>query len=354
MGRTLNLKNVIYFPDFNVCGGVETYCYEMGLKYGRDYDITVLYKKGDHGTLAKIAKKVSRVIRFRDTDKIVCETFLFGYDRTVLDRVEAKECVQMFHSDFWARKLNIGKCEQATRLVSVSESVAKNARGYYSGEREVEVIYNPYTPKKPRKVLNLISATRLSPEKGMKRMILLANALDEAGIPFHWNVYTDIPRDFPNNSVSVLPSRHDVFDFVARADYLVQLSDSEAYSYSTVEALCVGTPVIVTDLPVLHEIGVVDGKNGFILPLDMSNIPVDRIYNGLKKFEYTPKESHYEKVLVKGNAAYEDDKGGLVDVRCKKHYFDIELNSDQYPNDMQTVTWERADKLLKLGVVEVV
>jgi len=354
MGRVLNLKNVIYFPDFNVCGGVETFCYEMGLKYGKSYDITVLYKKGDPGTLSKIANTVARVIRFRDTDEIVCDTFLFGYDRTVLDRVKAKDCVQMFHSDFWARRLNIGKCEQATRFISVSQSVAVNAREYYDGEREVEVIYNPYTPKKPRKVLSIISATRLSPEKGLKRMIALADALDKANIPFHWDVYTDIPRDFPNKSVAVLPSRLDVFDFVARADYLVQLSDSEAYSYSTVEALSVGTPVIVTDLPVLHEIGVVDGKNGFILPLDMSRIPVERIYKGLKKFEYTPLESHYERVLVKGKAEYEDDQGGMVEIRCKKHYFDVVLNTDQYPGDMQTVTWERADKLSQLGVIEVI
>ena len=40
--RTLRLKNVIYFPGFNVVGGVETFCYEMGLKYGQDFDITVL------------------------------------------------------------------------------------------------------------------------------------------------------------------------------------------------------------------------------------------------------------------------------------------------------------------------
>ena len=40
--RTLRLKNVIYFPNFNCVGGVETFCYEMGLKYGKDFDITVL------------------------------------------------------------------------------------------------------------------------------------------------------------------------------------------------------------------------------------------------------------------------------------------------------------------------
>lgn len=45
--RTLWLKNVIYFPSLNKIGGVETFCYEMGLKYGKDYDITVLFGNDD-------------------------------------------------------------------------------------------------------------------------------------------------------------------------------------------------------------------------------------------------------------------------------------------------------------------
>ena len=349
MGRTLKLKNVIYFPDFNKCGGVETFCYEMGLKFGKDYDITVLYRVGDADTIAKIRSTVARVIRFRETDRIECDVFMFGYDKTVLDHVEAKQCIQMFHSDFWARRIRIGDCKQANRLISVSESVAENARKYYRGEREVEVVYNPYTPKKPKKVLNLISATRLTSEKGLERMKILAQKLDEAGIPFHWDVYTDVPRESFNKSVAIMLHRLDVLDFVAKADYLVQLSDSEAYSYSTVEALTVGTPVIVTDLPVLHEIGVVDGKNGFILPLDMSDVPVDRIYKGVKRFEYTPPESHYETVLVKGKAEYGENLGEDVIVRVTRTYHDLQLNKLVHPNEKYIVTRERGEHLEDKG-----
>lgn len=34
--KKLRLKNVIYFQSFNAVGGVETFCYEMGLKYGEN------------------------------------------------------------------------------------------------------------------------------------------------------------------------------------------------------------------------------------------------------------------------------------------------------------------------------
>ena len=63
MNRTYRLKNVIYFPSFNIIGGVETFCYEMAVKYGKEYDITVCYKNGDPQQMAKIAKKGNPVNR---------------------------------------------------------------------------------------------------------------------------------------------------------------------------------------------------------------------------------------------------------------------------------------------------
>ena len=349
--RKLRLKNVLYFSSFNSVGGVETFCYEMGLKYGKDFDITVVYQTGDVSMLKKISETV-RIIKLRPDDEICCDVFIFGFDYGILSRVTAKKYIQTFHADYAARHLLPCMDERVTDRFGVSENTSVGIRENFG--LDVQTVYNPYTPKKPRKVLKLISATRLTAEKGLGRMITFAEALDKAGIPFHWDIYTDIHRDFPNKSVAVMPCRLDVLDFIADADYLVQLSDTEGYSYSIVEALSVGTPVIVTDIPVCKEQGIENGKNGFILPLDMSTIPVDDIYTGLKKFKYTPHESGYDKVFVKGKAKYEDDKGGLVEIRCKRHYYDVVLQTDQFPGDTQTVTWDRADKLAQLGVIEVI
>ena len=351
--RNLRLKNVIYFPSFNCVGGIETYCYEMGLKYGKDFDITVIYQNGDAAMLKKIAE-VARVIKYRPGDEIYCDVFIFGFGHEILDHVHCKECIQTFHADYICRHLNPCLDDRVTKRFGVSENTANGIREHYDWAKDIEIVYNPYTVKKPRKVLRLVSATRLTAEKGLQRMITFADALDRANIPFHWDIYTDIRRDFPNKSVSVLPHRLDVLDFVADADYLVQLSDTEGYSYSIVEALSVGTPVIITDLPIAAEQSVVDGKTGFILPFDMSRIPVQEIYKGLRKFKYEPRESSYDKVLVKGKAGYEDDMKSDVLIRCKQFYLDVELNAYQHPGDEQVVTMERADKLVGLGVVEIV
>ena len=50
-------------------------------------------------------------------------------------------------------------------------------------------------------------------------------------------------------------------NYIANSDYLVQLSDTEAWSYSVLESLCLGTPVIVTPIPCFIEMGIENGKN---------------------------------------------------------------------------------------------
>ena len=350
--RTLRLKNVIYMPIISAIGGTDTFCYEMGLKYGSDYDITLIFREGDQKMLRKIAD-VCRVIRYQDGDEIICDTFNFGYRHEIIDHVHAKKYVETFHADYVARGMTPFFDERVTHMFGVSNNTTDTLRATYKEAKNVKTVYNPYTPKKPRKVLNLVSATRMSKAKGYVRMMRFADALDAAGIPFSWLVFTDIKLDLGNPSISVLPNRLDVLDFIANADYLVHLSETEGYSYSINEALCVGTPVIMNDIPVASEQGVVTGETGFILPLDMSEIPVDAIYEGLPPFEYTPRESHYEKVLSKGKAECATDDG-VFTVTAVRRYSDIELGRIVERGETLTVARERADRLVELGLVEIV
>lgn len=351
MGKTLRLKNVIYFPSFNCIGGVETFCYEMGLKYGKDYDITILYRNGDANMMKHISE-VARVIRYRPGDKIICDTFIFGYgwENDLFDNLEANEIIQTFHADYVCRHLHPCNNGRITKRFGVAENTTNGIREHYDWAKDIVTMYNPYTVKKPKKVLKLISPTRLTAEKGFDRMVKFADALDAAGIPFHWTVYTDKPREFPNKSVAVLPHRLDILDFIADADYLVQLSDTEGYSYSIVEALSVGTPVICTAFPVAEEQGIVNGKTGFILPFDMSEIPIEAIYKGLKKFKIEPRESHYEEVLVPGEAEISEDWEKDVTVVCKKSYLDLQFNRIVHVGEKYIVSRERAEHLMDMNL----
>ena len=149
-----------------------------------------------------------------------------------------------------------------------------------------------------------------------------------------------------------LPTRLDILDFVAKADYLVQLSDSEGYSYSIVEALSVGTPVICTEFGVAAEQGVENGKTGFILPFDMSEIPVEEIYQGVKKFKYTPRESHYDEILSPGESDYAYSPDDMVTVKVLQNFFDLERNQMSIQGTQYDVTRSRAKHLEGLKLVE--
>lgn len=354
MNRVLRLKNVIYFPSFNIVGGVETFCYEMAVKFGKDYDITVLYQNGDPQQMAKIAK-VCRTLRITRADKIICDVFIFGWGWDILDNVEAKKYIQTFHADYINRHLNPSPSPKITHRFGVSENTTKGIKEHFDWAANIETMYNPYTPKKTKKVLNLVSATRLTEEKGFWRMKVLCDALDKAGVPFLWTVFTDQPKISPHPKMSILPADvNGILDYIANADYLVQLSDTEGYSYSIVEALSVGTPVIATDFAVAREQGIESGKTGWIVPMDMSSIPVEEIVKGIPKFKWSPPESHYEKVLAKGKSKYEEDLKKPVRLRAKIRFLDLESNIIRAQYEEWEASLARGIDLMNKDIAEII
>jgi glycosyltransferase involved in cell wall biosynthesis len=346
------MTNVFYFDQVNSIGGIETFFYQLGKKYGKDYDITLLYREGDANQLRRLSQYI-RVKKFRPGERIRCKRAFCCFQSNILDHIDADEYYQILHGDYTAMRVYPKDHPKIQGRISVSGVVRdsyKNAKGIDS-----IVSYNPFTPEKPRKVLNLVSATRLTAEKGWNRMLSLAEQLDKAGVPFTWTVYTDNPnRDPGNPSISLKPPRLNVLDFIANADYYVQLSDCEGYCYSVVEALSVGTPVIVTDIPVVHEIGVLNGKNGWILPLSMQNVPIDDIYNGLKKFKYEPLEDKWSELLVKGEPSEEDHLSKNAWVRCRKVYYDMEFGRLMDYGEEWECDIKRAYHLESLNLVDVI
>ena len=343
--------NVFYFHTLNSIGGIESFFYNLGKKYGKDYDMTLFYRKGDANQVHRLMQYM-RVKKFHDGMVIRAKRAFVCFNTDIMDSIEADEYYQMLHGDYVSLGVFPNEHPKIQKYISVSE-VVRDA--YQKGKGEDSIVcYNPFVPVKPRKVLNLVSATRLTADKGYARMEILAHALDEAGIPYIWTVYTDSLRAVTNRNIIIRPPRLDIIDYIANADYFVQLSDAEGYCYSVVEALTAGTPVIVTDFKVAREIGVEDGVNGFILPMDMKDLPLDRIYKGLKKFKYKPLEDHWGDLLVKGKPEDEEDDNKLVTVRCKKIYIDLQLNRMTKFGEEWECTMKRADELIELGLVDLV
>ena len=345
----MNTK-LFYFKTLNAIGGVETFFYQLAKKYGKKYDITVMFSEGSPDQVRRLSEYV-RVRKYKEGEIVKCKRCFVAFNAYILNYIEADEYIQMLHGDYKSLGVIPDRHPKIQRYIAVSK-VVRDAYKDITGDEAV-VCYNPYTKEKPRKVLRLISATRLSPDKGMQRMQKLANELDKANIPFTWDVYTDSCKPIGNKSVVLREPRLDILDFIADADYYVQLSDAEGYCYSVVESLSVGTPVIVTDFKVIHEIGVKDRENAFVLPMDMSNIPTDEIYKGLPKFSYSPPKDNWGKQLLNVPSDYQEQMAKIVKVKCTHIFFDIERDRMVDAWEEWEVPRRRAEFLENLGVVEI-
>ena len=343
------MKNIFYFRYINAIGGIETFFYYLAKKY-QDWDITIYYLDGEPKQINRLKQYVR--VRKYEGEIIECDRAFFNFNLDIINNVNAKEYIQIAHGDYKAMGIKPNTHKKITKYLGVSKQVCetyKEVTGFYT-----ELAYNPIEIDQPKKVLNLISATRLTPEKGKNRIKKLASMLDKAGIPYLWTIFTDDINEINNPNIVYMKPRLDIINYIANADYLVQLSDNEGYCYSVVEALSVGTPVIVTDVPVFKEIGV-NKDNGFILDFDLSDVPIEQIYKGLPKFEYKPKEDNWITFLMPGKSLYKEELKMKVKVKCIKDYIDIQLNKTvTIKEEPFIVNSVRAEELVSAGVCEIV
>ena len=292
-------KLILFHSNPLQFGGVDTFDYNFCKKMRNKYDITFMYFDGYEPTIERIRKLGVKTEKYDETKKYVCDICLLasswgGYPENIV--ATSGRYIQMVHADY-EKAIDTGfvykKWHKTTEHVGVSDHVCKIFKKMYPTEK-ITRIYNILdTKQKTKPILKLISATRISPEKGYERMLKLAKSLKKAGVKFRWTIFTDLKlygqKPFDMEEFVYMTPRKDLFDYVVEADYAVQLSDTEGYSYFINECLQYGTPVICTDFPSAYE-SVEDGVNGYILKMDLSNLDVDKIINHIPKgFKYIEK-----------------------------------------------------------------
>lgn len=286
-------------------GGIESWLYYVAKKYNVG-QITVLYSIGSL-TQAKRLSQYVNVIQYTG-QKITCNKMIFTMTTYIPQELYegAKQKYLTVHCNYRS-KFNYGFREIPTmdKVYAVSD-VARDAFKELQ-EQEVFTLYNPIAIDKPKRVLKLISATRLTEEKGEERYFKLAEELDKKNIPYLWLIFTDKIPNKVNKNIILMQPRYNIPDYIREADYGVQLSSDESYCLFVQECLILDKPVIVTDLPVFKEEGITD-KEAYFLKLDMSNLDVEKIYKHIPKVQgYKPKESDKEyKKLLEGKDEEED------------------------------------------------
>jgi hypothetical protein len=91
-----------------------------------------------------------------------------------------------------------------------------------------------------------------------------------------------------------------------------------------VEALSVGTPVIVCPWPCLKELGV-NETNSFILPFNMKNIPAKEIYEKKFNFKYTVPKDMWNTFLTQDESTYAQERSRLYLVEALDTYEEMKL-----------------------------
>ena len=354
----LKTQVVLYVQFATRIGGIETFLYNFACRMREFYDIVVVYEDMDFLRARKLAAVVRTInIKNNPARQIICDTVIFN---RLTDKIPAnityKKSIQLCHC---CKQLSFGIPTDRDMLITVSET-SKESWGLEAKDALVIHNFSGSGMKNPN-TLMLISATRIgAPDKGNndKRMIQLANMLNEAKIPYIWLVFSQRPLNgAPANVINVGMSDY-VECFMKRADYLVQLSDEESWCLSVEEALINGCPVIVTAFKSAYEIGVEDGKNGYIVPFNM-DFDVKKLLKVPKGFKHP---SNDDAIIEEWRGILGDTKpeGGYVPyippytVKAVREYIDIKLNRTVKKGEELIVDEARALDLEQKGLCRIV
>ena len=138
----------------------------------------------------------------------------------------------------------------------------------------------------------------------------------------------------------------------------MQLSDSEGFGYSIVEALELGVPVITTPVTVLDEIGFKDGQDGYIVPFDMEDIEAEKFLDIPETqwaWDNGKIKKQWQQLLGKSKPTGDYLKSGsTVNLEIIESYFDMELGRNMTVGEVVTMRRARANLIVGCGKAVIV
>lgn len=190
------------------------------------------------------------------------------------------------------QRKELGKTyKQMDAVVAVSESSAHIVKETFPDIKEkVLVIPNMLCVEEIRKkaqiddikmsssVCNIVSVGRMSPEKNMAFCVDVALELRDRKFPFHWYMVGDgvemelIKRKIEENNLTdlftITGNLPNPYPYIQSADLLFHPSLVESQGLTVLEAMALGTPVVVVESAGLKEF-VENGVNGVMIAADM-------------------------------------------------------------------------------------
>lgn len=288
-----------YYHHINVIGGVEIAILNLIERLHTEYDITIAYSAKDSSIemlirMSKYASILNLNYKNLEVDTVVyCSIYCHK------DKIKAKKELRWLHGCLTDMKVKLPK-ERIDNYIAVGRICKEQLDAQLTSQKS-ELIYNELNSKihelakehnPERKPLTLVTVSRISREKGFERMLKVAEQLK--GIDYIWHIvgsgydkkYEEhIKKQAPDNWV-FHGKLENPFPFINNADFLLQLSDYEAFGFVLLEALVLGTTVITTDYSSASEM--INESNGYIIKKDLSDFTPE-ILNNKKVFTHKHK-----------------------------------------------------------------
>lgn len=281
---------IVYIDDIHVIGGIETWVKNLA----KDYEFTLVYSTGDRERLDYYKELGIECVKYVE-QPIECNTLI----RTVYGHadIKAKKTYIFIHGDYkYLDQNDLEGIPKNDGIYAVSKVVADSFKEL-TGE-ETKVLYNPVYIEETIKPIVIGVFSRLSAEKGRKRIEYLIEQLNVSKRPFFMLIFTDLPYEINDNRVIFLEPVMNPIGWMSICDYVCQLSDTEAGSYTIQESLKLGKPIIVTKLPILEEFNITD-KEAKIINFDMSNLDIEDLWNIPKVKWKEPISKEWEDIMKK-------------------------------------------------------
>lgn len=288
-------------------GGIETANMSIAKTF-RDRNIVFVFGEANQDQAMALGRYHDVIIddgrQIYDVD--VCIFTNYDSAPAIMGRAHARKIYQQIHADFYAlkqmpqwRNFTWEPNPRTSAILSVSETAQKGLQRAF--QLDSIVVPNILSKRDSRPVV-FMSLTRATPEKGVDKLVALLRRFDEANKDYVLFLCSSIEqgedsaqlylRDNPR-VITVQPTPY-ARELLRAADYLIQLSYNESYCYSVREALQLGVPCIVSDIPELRKL-IQNGKNGYIYH------DGDDIEPFFKRLEPKPREEEisplWEKVL---------------------------------------------------------
>lgn len=299
------MKIIIYHENFAKIGGIETFIFNFCKEFHKEHEIKIISTNIRYGKIMELSNYCDIYTAPLETECDILLLTRLDSNAKNIGLIKRKKTIQMVHCDlvdfyeFYKYRFNLIKNAE---YVSVSEIAKESLKKEHNIDSVVIPNILDYDTSESKKILRLVSATRLTKEKGYNRMCRLCDILEKNNIEYEWTVYTNnqlSEKEYKNMKFKKTVA--DIEKYYNNFDYVVQLSDSESFCYTMYEALIRGVPCLVTPFANAKE-EIKDGYNGYLIPNDM-NLKKELIYNIAHnipanfKFEKRSVNEKWEKML---------------------------------------------------------